>query len=601
MMGPVTRHALAWQEGGYKCSRPPCGRHTVTQSHDVSENQGTRPQQGGRTGQQPGLVERGLCVLQMAPRSPDVVQRGHVGGRVAHEGGWEQAWQVPLGGDAVSEVFLRARGRVCCELLALACVAVSCTLFVTCWYRVLGSGGRWAEGHAVRHAHGPEQILPWVARRVPRLLLPRTSASPASSTPPPVRASVFFSTKVRKSSETDLSGFRSRTVWHFSAGYRGGTLSSTRQHPARVPTRPLSCACSARSCLMLRTSHMRRRSRSGQRCAAGTSTATDAVGCGLLHNVRKDQGYSIYVHVRWVLSGKYCSTGSVLGVIRLPRLPVRNCIKAQNEKKHWYEPHTTRHSAGSSAPSGAAGTNAGLFSPLVQVRRKRIQPWPHVTALLRRPQPRAAVAAWPSSALRCRSTPAPAPLFLGGGASRWRPGSRGRLVASPLCSPHARLTLAGFLSLSNTTPHDPARAQPRCGLKPRARSSSPCMLPHKSARAPPCMPPMLHHRCLTRWLRLVRVRLRPLLLRRFHALHQNRHQLGVLRAVRLASQRQQHGAREAAVRDHEDNALGRKGPQVVQEGRRALGLRGGGGGEGAARARARMRTRCGVPRLALRP
>jgi hypothetical protein len=70
-----------------------------------------------------------------------------------------------------------------------------------------------------------------------------------------------------------------------------------------------------------------------QRCAAGSSTATDAVGCGLLHNVRKDQGYSIYVHVRWVLSGKYCSTGSVLGVIRLPRLPVRNCIKAQNKTK----------------------------------------------------------------------------------------------------------------------------------------------------------------------------------------------------------------------------------------------------------------------------
>jgi hypothetical protein len=53
-----------------------------------------------------------------------------------------------------------------------------------------------------------------------------------------------------------------------------------------------------------------------------------------LVNVRKDQGYSIYVHVRWVLSGKHCSTGSVLGVIRLPRLPVRNCIKPQNEKKH---------------------------------------------------------------------------------------------------------------------------------------------------------------------------------------------------------------------------------------------------------------------------
>ncbi len=105
-----------------------------------------------------------------------------------------------------------------------------------------------------------------------------------------------------------------------------------------------SCACSARSCS------------TGQRCAAGTSTATDAVGCGLLHNVRKDQGYSIHAHVRWVLGGKYCSTGSVLGIIRLPRLPVRNCIKAQNEKKHW-------------AGSGAAGTPMGSSSHLLVLSR----------------------------------------------------------------------------------------------------------------------------------------------------------------------------------------------------------------------------------------
>jgi hypothetical protein len=60
------------------------------------------------------------------------------------------------------------------------------------------------------------------------------------------------------------------------------------------------------------------------------------------------------------------------------------------------------------------------------------------------------VAAWPSSTPCCRSTPAPAQLFLGGGASRWRPGLRGRSAASPLFSTHARLTIAGFLSLSQT-------------------------------------------------------------------------------------------------------------------------------------------------------
>jgi hypothetical protein len=102
------------------------------------------------------------------------------------------------------------------------------------------------------------------------------------------------------------------------------------------------------------------------------------------------------------------------------------------------------HRAGRPAPTPVSP------SPLVQVRGQRRPQWHHVTALLSRPQPRAAVAAWPSSTPCCRSTPAPAQLFLGGGASRWRPGSRGRSAASPLFSTHARLTLAGFLSLSNT-------------------------------------------------------------------------------------------------------------------------------------------------------
>jgi hypothetical protein len=72
----------------------------------------------------------------------------------------------------------------------------------------------------------------------------------------------------------------------------------------------------------------------------------------------------------------------------------------------------------------------------------------HAWALLSRPQPRAAVAAWPSSAPCCRSTPAPTQLLLGGGASRWRPGSRGRSAASPLFRTHDRFPIAGFLSLS---------------------------------------------------------------------------------------------------------------------------------------------------------
>jgi hypothetical protein len=91
-------------------------------------------------------------------------------------------------------------------------------------------------------------------------------------------------------------------------------------------------------------------------------------------------------------------------------------------------------------------------SPLVQVRGQRKQQWHHVTALRSRPQPRAAVAAWPSSASCCRSTPAPAQLLLGGGASRWRPGLWSRSAASPLRSPHARLTLAGFLLSFSQTP-----------------------------------------------------------------------------------------------------------------------------------------------------
>ncbi len=85
-------------------------------------------------------------------------------------------------------------------------------------------------------------------------------------------------------------------------------------------------------------------------------------------------------------------------------------------------------------------------SPLVQVRGQRLPPWPHVTAPLRRTQPRAAVAAWPSSAPCCRSTPAPAQLLFGGGASRWRQGSWSRSAASPLGNTHARLTLARVLS-----------------------------------------------------------------------------------------------------------------------------------------------------------
>ncbi len=75
--------------------------------------------------------------------------------------------------------------------------------------------------------------------------------------------------------------------------------------------------------------------------------------------------------------------------------PQRQRSAGQRRRTHFHP----RHSAGSSAPSGAAGTNAGLSSLRVQVGGQRLQPWPHVTALLRRPQPRAAVAAWPSSAL----------------------------------------------------------------------------------------------------------------------------------------------------------------------------------------------------------
>jgi hypothetical protein len=69
---------------------------------------------------------------------------------------------------------------------------------------------------------------------------------------------------------------------------------------------------------------------------------------------------------------------------------------------------------------------------------------------LSRPQLHAAVAAWPPSAPCCRSTPAPAQLLLGGGASRWRPGSWSLYAASPLCRTHASLALAGFLFLSLT-------------------------------------------------------------------------------------------------------------------------------------------------------
>ncbi len=69
--------------------------------------------------------------------------------------------------------------------------------------------------------------------------------------------------------------------------------------------------------------------------------------------------------------------------------------------------------------------------------------------------PSAAVAAWPSSAPCCRSTPAPAQLLLGGGASRWRPGPWSLYAASPLRRTHASLALAGFLFLSQTTARGP--------------------------------------------------------------------------------------------------------------------------------------------------
>jgi hypothetical protein len=93
----------------------------------------------------------------------------------------------------------------------------------------------------------------------------------------------------------------------------------------------------------------------------------------------------------------------------------------------------------SSAPLAPLHKHSPSFTPVSQVRRQRKQQWHHVTALLSRSQPRAAVAAWPSSAPSCRSTPAPAQLLLGGSASRWRPGSWSRSAASPLCSTHARL------------------------------------------------------------------------------------------------------------------------------------------------------------------
>jgi hypothetical protein len=80
-----------------------------------------------------------------------------------------------------------------------------------------------------------------------------------------------------------------------------------------------------------------------------------------------------------------------------------------------------------------------------------------------RPTPAsAAVAASPSSAPCCRSTPAPAQLLLGGGASRWRPGSWSRSAASPLCNPHARLTLARVLSLSQTRTQLPLSTRQPC-------------------------------------------------------------------------------------------------------------------------------------------
>jgi hypothetical protein len=76
--------------------------------------------------------------------------------------------------------------------------------------------------------------------------------------------------------------------------------------------------------------------------------------------------------------------------------------------------------------------------------------WPHCLSLLPSPgaQHKRRSRTRSSSAPCCHSTPAPAQLLFGGGASRWRPGSWSRSAASPLCLTHARLPLTGSLSLS---------------------------------------------------------------------------------------------------------------------------------------------------------
>jgi hypothetical protein len=78
----------------------------------------------------------------------------------------------------------------------------------------------------------------------------------------------------------------------------------------------------------------------------------------------------------------------------------------------------------------------------------------------------------------------------GGGASRWRPGSWSRSAASPLCSTHARLPLAGFLSLANNdryhqgTPTHASHTAPKsCAHIPYAAPAS-----FPGAAPGPCCP-----------------------------------------------------------------------------------------------------------------
>jgi hypothetical protein len=101
--------------------------------------------------------------------------------------------------------------------------------------------------------------------------------------------------------------------------------------------------------------------------------------------------------------------------------------------------------------------------------RSRCPP-PHAERLVRAPAgQRATVRASRDVAYMCRSTPAPAQLFLGGGASQ--PGSWGCSAASPLFSTHARMTLAGFLLSLSQTDMWPV-GQAACGMPEVRRARS---------------------------------------------------------------------------------------------------------------------------------